>query len=178
MFRKWMFGASVVLALVGVTETAHAALITRSYDFSASFTGAPFNVVMGSFTITLDPAIDATDAAVDAFSINLARLETPGGTLFNYDTATDELTLFDPYNSTSVFAGTDDFRLRIGNFTTASPTFLQLFYSTHQLSASYDSIGGSISASSIPEPASLLLFGVGLAALPLARRSGRSRQKA
>ena len=67
------------------TKTANAAMITETINFTATgfLAGAPVNPVIGSFTITLDPAVLVQRATTVAFNeVNITPSAIPP--LFDY----------------------------------------------------------------------------------------------
>lgn len=90
--RKVSFAAvvGVLLLTLAMAPLASAATVTDLVTFSASgfSAGAPVDPVVGSFTITFDPAVSVTDAStITLNSLNIALGSTlvftnsPGGGL-------------------------------------------------------------------------------------------------
>ncbi|MFZ1991525.1 MAG: hypothetical protein WAW96_17350 [Alphaproteobacteria bacterium] len=176
---------ALVLSLVLASSLpAAAATITDVVTFDATNlfrivgTGTPAGEVTGSFSITLDPALNYLNSTS---GITLNSLQLDG-----VDFAIDSPVSFDynSHNHTLVIGGLvggalfplgNDFALGVGDFT-SDPKFLALAYSnlipnnksfnTRSFGGSYGvflSVNGSISA--VPLPASLPLFASALGLL-------------
>jgi len=187
--------ATLVAALViAGTMGASAATITKVVDFSAnSFVDgsltpgvAPVDPVMGQFTITLDPALTASDEtsgiALDSLNITL------GSSLaYNYDPLTDRLEvggLATGADTVTFSPAQNDFWLFINDFLSGTPIFEQVGYAQvsfgNEIFFTLDGTGSvtvsdpAPSVPAVPLPASLPLLLAALGGAAILRRPGRN----
>ena len=166
--------AVIVFALVvlGVAPSiAQAATITLNYDFVASdfisgfppVGGAPVDPVFGSFSVSFDNASDLVDVTAGlTASINLPLTDGIG---FTYVSSKDLFLLGDLLIGVdSLATQTNDFALSIRDVST-NPTPWLLSYITADSIRFFDSVSVSLVPTQVPEPATLSLLGVGLAAV-------------
>jgi hypothetical protein len=180
-------------ALLCVSATAHAALITKTFDFTASdffnetlfstFHGSPpVDPVMGSVTITYDPSVALGSLATTGITINSLNIKFGGAPIaFDYSPAAFGGSLV---FGTEVVPGTigignasDDFFMSISGAAGDTPTFGSFHYGQATISdAVFGTLTGSLTTessapvSSVPEPSSFLLLAASLATLGLIRR--------
>lgn len=177
--------ALVALLMLLAAAPAHAVPMTFDVTFSANsiqvFSGAnpaPVDPVMGSFTVTLDPAVAVTNNTAD-ISLNSLNI-TLGSTLsFSYSPIMDgpfapgtlRVGGLSSGSDTVIFSpSTNDFWLYINDFF-GTPTFEQVGYS--QSSVSNNNLFGTINQTgsvnaapaAVPEPGSLSLLGFAFAGL-------------
>lgn len=181
-------GLVLAVALLMPVGTAGAATITNLVTFTAnSFVDqnltpgiAPVDPVTGSFTITFDPTVDATNqtAGITLGSLNLSL----GSALsYNYDSATDRLEVGGLSNGANALffnPPQNDFWLFIDNFLSGTPLFDQVGYA--QVSAGsnvYFTLNqtGSVTVTPVPLPATLPLLAGGLGLIAFLRRRRQSR---
>lgn len=130
-----------------------AAPVTDTYDFLASGfgAGAPQDPVSGSFTLTFDPAVPLSGAAVDAISLDIAGQQyTTANTAFGFNGL--DLFLGGTLNGTAVLAGTNDFFFEgVVNAQGLFTDSLSFVYSTAATDTTF--AAGQVTASTpIPEP--------------------------
>lgn len=127
-------GAAVFgLAMMGMAGSAHAVLITETYEFTASdfsiLAGpgpVPVDPVEGSFTVTYDPLVsisDSTNIVVNSLNVNYASTM-----VFTY-ISIDAFFIIGANGSAAGYGGSvEDFQLIITSVSN-DPTFSQLSYS-------------------------------------------------
>ena len=191
-FTTWLrhaVGAAAVFGLLIVcVSRSNADVMTYDVEFEAnSFVvgsgpdPAPVDPVLGSFQITFDPTLTYVDET-SGISLNSLNIALSSALSFSYDPDSDAFgggTLIVGGISSGAgvitfFPSTNDFWLFITDFASA-PAFEQLGYT--QTSVSNDNLfftlnqTGSVNVSAaVPEPSSVLLFGVLGSALCFIRR--------
>jgi hypothetical protein len=168
-------GIAIVLALLALPLSGHyasATLITRTYNFTASqFDGSPpQSIVIGSVTVTFDPqGPEVTDLIGNAWlnSINISF--SPADIAYDYFPSGPVLFIGGIENGVaSMISGTDDFTLTFYVDALGRPSFGPFQNATFtytQITTPADIFGASsIEVSSVPEPATLGLMSVALAA--------------
>ncbi|HEX3486731.1 MAG TPA: PEP-CTERM sorting domain-containing protein [Micropepsaceae bacterium] len=165
MFLKNTSCAAVcALALASSSVAANATVITLNDTFIASGfgAGAPFDPVTGSFSLTFDNSADITDGTAITASISIP---VSGGIEFNYVKISDVLQIGGLLGGVSTISGiSDDFFFNIRNVSTL-PKFDGMAYSSSKsTTVAFATATGSVAATSVPEPSTLMLFGAGLLA--------------
>jgi hypothetical protein len=178
---------AIAALLACASATAQAAPITRTYSFSASgFTPpAPQHPIIGSFTATFDPAVTQLDFAPDAVTLTISGfVYTPANTRVDYNTGGNPPGEMEfggiVGNDNNTVSSGDDFVLGFfnGAGTPSSAVFVYTTAGTPGQAFAAGFGSGSVIVNpvtapgpiSVPEPASLGLLGVGIAAIGFARR--------
>lgn len=172
---------SLILAVLSLCASGPAVVeatpLTDTYDLLASGfgPGAPQDPVSGSFTLTFDPSVPTSGAAVDAISLDIAGQQyTTANTAFGFNGL--DLFLGGSLNGTAVLAGTNDFFLEgvvdaRGEFTGG----LSFVYSTAGTDTTF--AAGQVTASTaIPEPPTGTLAAAGLMVPGVRRLMTRARR--
>jgi len=172
----------ILAALVlGISSTAaQASLITLSYDFTASGflpAGAPVDPVTGSFFVMFDNSADIiNDTNITITNLNIA-LGSPAS--FTYLSGGDSLFVGGlDAGALDFVPETDDFVLGIGNASTSAIFGAALDYSQAGIEGekkSFQSTDIALTPSAVAEPATLSLFGLGLAGMGVRRWRQRRR---
>jgi hypothetical protein len=186
--RHWatllMFGFSALPALL--PGLALASPITLTYDVvvnnirddTAHDLTPPADPVIGSFTVTFDPALGVIVNQTTGISVNNLNLSVGSPIAFSYSAAnTDELQIGGLNQGTGgLTEGVNDFLIDIFDASGATPFFGNLEYTIFATSiptGQFSSFGPASRADGIvtvestatPLPAALPLFATGLAAL-------------
>lgn len=159
---------------------ANAALITKHVEFSISGNG-PVSPVIGSYTISLDPTQSDTDASA-GLVMNSLNLTVNSPVLFNYLKNSDILVIGgSTFTNTGIMVGDYDFYFAVNNFTTA-PEFGGLAYVQGGPLNFFVIPNGAVvnqlsvtDVQEVPEPATLSLFGAGVAGALAMRRRRKAR---
>lgn len=167
--------ALALLALLAAAP-ANATVITRTFDFTASGfpSGAPFNAVTGSVTVTWDDAVTIVAGQTTGITLNSMTPSITSAISWSYIQSTDSLSIGG--TASGVFGltgGTNDWFLWISHPSTATPAFTQFLYTTTITpSAALSASTGTVTLGTVeaPEPMTLALFLPALAALGLTRR--------
>lgn len=169
--------AALALACLAGPMATQASVLSGSLSFAASGflpAGAPTDPVTGSVTYSFDNSATFFHAADGAtvnsvvVDVSVLGLSLPGAwvPVLTYIQTLDVLAIGNG-PTTVVTAGTDDWRFAVTNIST-NPVFREFWYGSASIPDSvFKASTGSISA--IPEPSKLVLFGLGLAGLALAR---------
>ena len=168
IFRCLLFA----LAALGVGVTsAHAAVITLNYDFSASgFGGQLPDPITASISVTLDDTVFHNNETAGITVTGLAI--DHGAVAFNFNPFTDLLMIGGALNGVSTANdGTDDFVLGIINSTSTAPRVIYFVYRQEGSATTFipSEVSISPSQSTVPEPATLSLLGLCLAGFGVRR---------
>lgn len=165
----------VTLGFLALAQPADAAVITRTFQFSATNfglivgSGSPVPSVIGSYTVTWDNAIALTNqtTGITQNSLNISLGSAPAWSYFLSGT----MQIGGIANGTGgVSFASSDFTLQIVT-AAGTPTFGNFLYSQSPVGATFVSTTGTVSlVTAAPEPMTAALFGSALVGLGLARR--------
>jgi hypothetical protein len=171
--------ACSALAIMGFVAPAHAAIVTRTYDFSASnflqtATPPPVPVVRGSFTVTFDDAVPVTDVT-SGLTINSLNIPVGSQIVYSYELGEFGFIRFGGTETGSggLLLGTNDilfqFSERFGGV---------LFYSsalTPDSSFFTTNVDVRVTQAVVPEPASWAMMLIGFIGIGTIVRSTKRR---
>ena len=144
---------------------AGASAVTNTYEFAASGfgPGAPADPLSGSITLSFDPALPVSAAAIESITLDIGTHPfTTADVSFGFNGL--ELFMYGTLNGTALLPGSDDFLFEgvvdsRGDFTSG----LSFTYTSAGSSASFSA--GEVTVRTpvpVPEPGTLWLLGVGL----------------
>jgi len=162
------------LAFLLNVNSAHAALISLNYNFSASGfnAGAPFDPVTGSFSVTFDNAVGQLINVTTGVSLTT---NVPIDPVIGFDYRTGDFLYIGRVEVFNLSVATNDFVLQVSNAST-NPTLVLLWYSRPG-SDLFEATSFSLTPSSpaaVPEPATFSLLALGL--VGIAGRRWRQRK--
>ena len=179
----WMVGAAVLLA-AEISSPAQAAIISRTYDFTASrFVNlddpsmiAPIDPVTGSFTLTFDDAVTVKDQTI-GLKVNFFSMPMGSSIGYDYLESWDSVSFGGLEQGVGTIAtgnfdhSTDDFYLGISSIR-AAPKISAFRYTREGVYAFFTAQSLFMEVSSVPEPQTwaLMLAGFGLMGASLRRR--------
>lgn len=164
-------------AAIGITapmSVAEASPITETFDFTGTGfgpAGGPLSSLLGSFTITFDPNVSQafTTSGIVENSLNLPVASV--GFQYNPNANNGNLIIGGSLNGVNVVGGTNDFAAILFQVKTPTLAMGGAQYSTTASSQVYGELfQGTASATPVPEPLTLSLFGAGLAGIGVVRR--------
>ncbi|HAV61732.1 MAG TPA: hypothetical protein DCY13_05125 [Verrucomicrobiales bacterium] len=174
-------GSALAVAWMALGQ-AQAGLITRTFDFTATAwfitpPVPPVATLVGSATVTFDTDDDSLATYTTGITLNSLNVALGSDVGFIYDPTgslpgTGVETLFVGGIEGQVFGtfNTDDFAISIENPSSVMPMFSVALLSTP--SATWRSEIGTVTATAtaVPEPLTLALFGIGMVGLVVTRR--------
>lgn len=180
-----LLGGLAAFALLCAAPQAHAAMITRTYEFAVTniltngpSTPAPVDEITGSFTLTFDPTVAIYNSTAGLVVNNLSYAQSvPMGFSFTPFGMLGFGGL--PSGVAGASAGTDDFYIGMFQPLSSTPIYGGSFFSSSGSNVTWSAVTGSITAydgparaPAIPEPGTwaLLILGFGLAGAALRDR--------
>ena len=161
-----------------MASSASAAIITKTFDFTAHSFGAsngvaaPVNPVIGSFTVTFDDAIDA-GAKTTGITVNSLNIGVASAVGYTFFSETNSLVIGGIRASIlGVSSGFDDFWLSIDNASHADHQYNNFMYTQAGTQGFWQTTAFGDLPSAVPEPATwaMMITGFGLAGTAIRRR--------
>lgn len=172
----WTALAGALVAAAMMAGPASAAIIHRTYEFTAGGfgAGAPVDPVTGSFTVKFDNSASIVDASsgltVNAFNLSVAPL------VYTYVNAVDSLIIGGANGGANSFDSAGDFWIQLFGVSGDNTRVAGVYYTTAGASffstKLWRSGGASVVSAPVPEPATwiMMICGLGFAGGALRRR--------
>ncbi len=178
---KLLYIATAMTAAIVYSTTAYAAIITKTFDFTASDFSRPSgpnvvipNQVSGSFTVTFDNAISVNNAT----GVIVNSIDTPytGSVLYRYTVGQGNIAFGANGNVGALAVGTNDFFLGIGDIFGSEPNKSGSFTfvtTTNYFTSQAANVVINERVAVVPEPATWAMLFVGFGMIGAAARYRR-----